>query len=320
MRIWTNTMPHLCFPCALKDVHQSKSHLLFAFHTQQRLQNCAQCSVVVGNVFRKFLVQLHREDVHSLVARLDAKWGVDDFGTPNTATFGQNTGLYHRVPLLNKLPPSDAGDGDADKAKVCAFFLRWQLKHRATIFWYFDFFHFVTGTYLASLFVCFFVEVQTKATDGRQIVKFKMLAPEHGVCPGFAGGAGVQHVIQTQLAIVTFLRWEVSCLNDPQLEHIIHPPAVILEVQRGALWIITALIYISLHFMRLLPCIQVVEWWWWVMCRNVTLLEIYCVYLIGFDGSLKILNPFVSFWGWTAGETFCSRISGHLERRFNCYV
>lgn len=89
--------------------------------------------------------------------------------------------------------------------------------------------------YLASFFVRFLVEVQTKATNGRQIVKFKMLAPEDGVSPGFAGGACVQHVIQTQLAVVAFLSGEVSGFDDPQLEHIVHPSAVVLEAERGVL-------------------------------------------------------------------------------------
>lgn len=64
---------YLCLPRALEDVHQCKRHLLFTLHAQQRLQNSTQCSVVVGNVLRKLLVQLHREDVHCLVARLDAQ-------------------------------------------------------------------------------------------------------------------------------------------------------------------------------------------------------------------------------------------------------
>lgn len=77
--------------------------------------------------------------------------------------------------------------------------------------------------------------MQTKATNGRQIVEFKMLAPEDGVGPGFAGGACVQHVIQTQLTIVAFLRWKVSSFDDPQLEHIVHSSAVVLEAKRGVL-------------------------------------------------------------------------------------
>ena len=88
---------------------------------------------------------------------------------------------------------------------------------------------------LAPFFVGFLVQVQTKATNGRQIVELKMLSPEDGVCPGFAGGACIQHVIQTQLAVVTFLRRQVSSFDDPQLEHIFHTPAVVLEAKRGVL-------------------------------------------------------------------------------------
>ncbi len=77
--------------------------------------------------------------------------------------------------------------------------------------------------------------MQTKATNGRQIVKFKMLAPEDGVSPGFAGGACVQHVIQTQLTIVAFLSRKISSFNDPQLKHIVHPSAVVLKVKQGVL-------------------------------------------------------------------------------------
>lgn len=62
-----------------------------------------------------------------------------------------------------------------------------------------------------------------------------MLAPEDGVGPGFAGGACVQHVVQTQLTIVALLSRKISSFNDPQLEHIVHPPAVVLEVKRGVL-------------------------------------------------------------------------------------
>ena len=89
--------------------------------------------------------------------------------------------------------------------------------------------------YLASFFVRFLVEVQAKATNGRQIVELKMLAPEDGVRAGLAGGARVQHVVQTQLAVVAFLSWEVPRLDDPQLEHIVHPSAVVLETKRGVL-------------------------------------------------------------------------------------
>lgn len=119
---------YLCLPCALKDVHQSERHLLLALHAQQRLQDGAQCSVIVGDVLGELLVQLHGEDVHGLVAGLDAQRGVDHFGASDAAAFGQDAGLDDRVPLLHKLPARDAGDGDADKAKVCAFLLEHQAK------------------------------------------------------------------------------------------------------------------------------------------------------------------------------------------------
>lgn len=55
-----------------------------------------------------------------------------------------------------------------------------------------------------------------------------MLAPENSVGAGLAGGARVQHVVQTKLAVVAFLGWKLSGLDDPQLEHIVHPSAVVL--------------------------------------------------------------------------------------------
>lgn len=114
---------HLCLPRTLKDVHQSKGHLLFALHAQQRLQDGAEGPVVVGDVLGELFVQLHGEDVHGLVAGLDPQRGVDDFGAADPAALGQNAGLDHRVPLLDELPARDAGDGDADKAQICAFLL-----------------------------------------------------------------------------------------------------------------------------------------------------------------------------------------------------
>jgi len=93
--------------------------------------------------------------------------------------------------------------------------------------------------------------VKTKATNGRQIVELKMLAPEDGVGPGFAGGACVQHVIQTQLTIVALLSREVSSFNDPQLEHIIHPSAVVLELKQGVL-----LLHYSSPYLHLFTMLQ----------------------------------------------------------------
>lgn len=77
--------------------------------------------------------------------------------------------------------------------------------------------------------------MQTKATNGWQIVELKVLAPEDRVSPRFAGGSCVQHVVQTQLAVVAFLCGKVSSFDDPQLEHVVHPSAVVLETKRGVL-------------------------------------------------------------------------------------
>lgn len=71
--------------------------------------------------------------------------------------------------------------------------------------------------------------MEAEASDGGQVVEFKMLAPEDGVRAGLAGGACIQHVIQTQLAIVAFLCRKVPGLNDPQLKYIVHPSTVILK-------------------------------------------------------------------------------------------
>ena len=57
-----------------------------------------------------------------------------------------------------------------------------------------------------------------------------MLAPENGVSAGLAGGACVQHVVQTKFAVVALLGWKLAGLDDPQFEHIIHPSAVVLCV------------------------------------------------------------------------------------------
>lgn len=56
-----------------------------------------------------------------------------------------------------------------------------------------------------------------------------MLAPEDGVGAGLAGGACVQHVVQTKFAVVALLGWKLAGLDDPQFEHIVHPPAVVLH-------------------------------------------------------------------------------------------
>lgn len=71
--------------------------------------------------------------------------------------------------------------------------------------------------------------MQAQAPDSREVVELKVLTPEHGVCSRLAGGACVQHVIQTQLAVVALFRWKVPRLDNPQLENIVHPTTVILQ-------------------------------------------------------------------------------------------
>lgn len=104
-------------------MHQSTGHFLFALDTQQWLQNRAQSSVVVGDILGKLFIQLHWQDAHGLKARLEPQGSVDDFAPSHTTTLGQDAGLNDGVPLLHKLTTSDAGNGDADQAQVCALLL-----------------------------------------------------------------------------------------------------------------------------------------------------------------------------------------------------
>ena len=58
-----------------------------------------------------------------------------------------------------------------------------------------------------------------------------MLAPEDRVSAGFAGGACIQHVIQAKFAVVALFGWKLTGLDDPEFEHIVYPPAVVLRSQ-----------------------------------------------------------------------------------------
>ncbi len=71
--------------------------------------------------------------------------------------------------------------------------------------------------------------MKAEVSDGWQVVEFEVLAPENGVGAGLAGSACVQHVVQTKFAVVAFLGWKLASLDDPQFEHIVHPPAVVLH-------------------------------------------------------------------------------------------
>lgn len=84
-------------------------------------------------------------------------------------------------------------------------------------------------SHLAPLLVRLLVQVKAQVANGRQVVELEVLAPEDGVGAGLAGGACVQHVVQAQLAVVALLGRELSGLDDPQLEHVVHPSAVVLH-------------------------------------------------------------------------------------------
>lgn len=130
--------------------------------------------------------------------------------------------------------------------------------------------------------------MQTKATNGRQIVELKMLSPEDGVRPGFAGGACIQHVIQTKLTIITLLCREVSSFDDPQLEHIVHTSAVVLEAKRAVL--LRHQNSLFSFFMRSKQLSALIG------AKGFPLNYKSCLgYLVWFDGSLQIFNPLVSF-------------------------
>lgn len=84
--------------------------------------------------------------------------------------------------------------------------------------------------YLASFFICLFVKMKAEAADSWQVVELKVLTPEHSVGSGFAGGAGVKHVIQAQFTIIALFGWEFTGLDDPQLQNIVDASTVVLSV------------------------------------------------------------------------------------------
>lgn len=87
-------------------------------------------------------------------------------------------------------------------------------------------------SYLASFLVRLFVEMKSEVADSREVVELKVLAPEDSVGAGFAGGACIQHVVQTQFTVVTFFGWQLPGLDDPELQDIVHSPTVVLSVRK----------------------------------------------------------------------------------------
>lgn len=122
--------------------------------------------------------------------------------------------------------------------------------------------------HLASLLVSLFVKMKAKVADSRQVVELEVLAPEHGVRAGLAGGARVQHVVQAKFAVVAFLGREFSGLDDPQLEHIVHPPTVVL---RGTE--VTLSIVITNHQSKEQSCEKVGADFWLKRRKNVIQLK-----------------------------------------------
>lgn len=71
--------------------------------------------------------------------------------------------------------------------------------------------------------------MKPEVPDSREVVELEVLAPEDSVGARFAGGACVQHVVQTQFTVIAFFGWQLTGLNDPELQDIVHPPAVVLS-------------------------------------------------------------------------------------------
>lgn len=189
---------------ALENVHERARHLLLVLDANPGLQHRAQQHVVVGGVLCKLLVHLHGQDAHALVASLDP-----DHRSRRLALGGGRSA--DRVPLLHKLPPRYGRDGDVDQSDVIVLIL-------------------------LLLLVGVFVEVGRDDLDWGQVVELKVLPPEHVVGLQLAGGAGVERVVQAQLAEVFLLGRQVLGFDDPQLQHVLHPAAVVLETgkKRGS--------------------------------------------------------------------------------------
>ena len=180
---------------------QRTRHLLFVLHTDHRLQHRTQHGVVIGDKLRKLLVLLHRENGDGLEA------GFDPYGGPSSLGLAGGW-RANRVPLLHKLPPRHPSDGDVDQS------------------------HIVVLIFLL-LLVRVPVDVHGDAAHSGQAGELKVLAPEETVRAHLAGGASVEHVVQTELAEVLLLGREVLGLDDPQAEDVLRTPTVVLGGERN---------------------------------------------------------------------------------------
>lgn len=67
--------------------------------------------------------------------------------------------------------------------------------------------------------------------DSRQVGELKVLSPEDIVCFQLAGCAGIQGIIQAQLAEVLLLGRKIFGFDHPQPKGVLYPTAVVLETR-----------------------------------------------------------------------------------------
>lgn len=195
--VWTGTAcSYLSSPCALKNVHQSTSHLLLIPHADHRFQHRAQHSVVAGNKLCKFFILLHGQDGDGLITGLDPNGR-----SPRFPFVGCRCADW--VPFFHKLAASYTGHGNVDQPYVVVLVLFLLLLH-------------------------ILVDVNGDAVKRWETVELKVLSPENVVRFCFAGGAGKEGVIKAQLTEVFLLGGQVLCLNDPETEYIFSAMAVVL--------------------------------------------------------------------------------------------
>lgn len=182
-------------------MHQRTRHLLLVPDADDGLQHGAERAVVVGDELGELLVLLHGQDGDGLEPRLDAYGGPAPFGLAGG-------GRADRVPLLHELPPRHAGHRDVDQAHVVVLVLLLLLVHVA-------------------------VDVHGDAVRGGQAGEVEVLAPEQAVVASFAGGPGVEDVVQTQLTEILLLGGQVFGFDDPESQQVLRSPTVVLKNRLG---------------------------------------------------------------------------------------
>lgn len=193
---------YLSSSSALKNVHQSASHLFLISYADHRFQHRAQHSVVAGNKFCKFFVLLHGQDGDGLIT-----WLYANGRSPWFPFVGRRCADW--VPFLHKLATGYTGHGNVDQAYIIVLVLFLLLLH-------------------------ILVDVNCDAVKRWETIELKVLSPENVVRFCFAGGAGKESVIKAQLTEVFLLGGQVLCLNDPETEHIFSSTAVVLCRRKGS--------------------------------------------------------------------------------------